>query len=171
METIAVYWEERVKVYSINEKTGLALATLEIPDQLLAGLGDRLYSLQKILGRFELITAQPSYVGSKNRLKFSLVIDGTKAESLKSHMNEYIGANPQAQLTIMKSVELLYLHGPHFQDRYGIADIAFTAFAKNGCKLHLSGCAGTSMYLVVPEGQAFASKKVLSEIFLLPSAD
>lgn len=169
LETIAVYWEDRVKVYSINEKSGLALTTLEIPDQLLAGIGDHLSSLQKVLGRFELITAQPSYQGSRNCLNFFLIIDGAKATNLKEAMDAYIAANPQAKFTIKKPVELLYLHGPHFQDRYGIADIAFTAFAESGCELFLSGCAGTSMYLVVPEGQALVSKKILSEKFLLPS--
>lgn len=170
METIAVYWEDRVKVYSINEKSDLALATLHIPEKHMAKLGDQLCTLQEHLGRFELITAQPCNAGSRKSLNIYLVLDGSKAGSLENLMNKYVSCHPQTKFTIMTPVDLLYLHGPHFQDRYGIADIALSAFAENDCKLLLSGCAGTSMYLVVPEGQAPLSKKILSNKFLLPNS-
>lgn len=170
METIAVYWEERVKVYSINEKTGLALSTLQLTAQQMPHLAKEICLLEKTIGRFELVTSQNYMHNLTDTIYLYIVLAAEKTDRLGSWAKKLISDNRDIQYSVRKPVEMLYLHGPHFQDRYGIADIAFSAFAENNCELLLCGCAGTSMYLVLPKEKAQTGKTILSSTFLAPTS-
>ena len=56
-------------------------------------------------------------------------------------------------LQTIAPVELIYLHGPHFQDRYGIAEAALSPLQKADIPILAAGCSGTSVYIVVPENR------------------
>ena len=66
-------------------------------------------------------------------------------------------------------VELIYFQGPHFGDRYGIADAALGALADAKVPLRAMACSGASVYIVVPEGFARQAGKALSQAFIVPS--
>jgi len=169
METIAVYWEDLVKVYSISEKSGLGLGIIEIPPGDADLLGDRLCTLEESVGRFELVTAHVNSAEPDAPLKVHLLIESIKTAALQKFMRQYLADKQGANFRLEDPVELLYLHGPHFQDRYGIADAAFGAFAESHCTLLLCGCTGTSMYLVVPYGTSSKAKEALSRKFFIPT--
>jgi hypothetical protein len=65
---------------------------------------------------------------------------------------------------------LIFLHGPHFGDRYGIADAAVGALTKKGIPIVALGCTASSIYLVMPEDQREAAGRSLKEAFLMPSS-
>jgi len=48
-------------------------------------------------------------------------------------------------------VGILFFHGPHFGDMYGIADAAFSSLLKAGIKIISSGCSSASVFLVIAE--------------------
>ncbi len=165
METIAVYWEKQIKVYSINEKPELALGILSLPSNQLSILGEHLAELQESIERFELVTINTK----SERLEVHLVIENRFIEALNSAVQIFSKLCKKLEYTLIDSVEMLYLHGPHFQDRYGIAERAFTAFASRSVKLLLAGCAGTSMYLIVPFGQAGKCRDLIAKEYIIPT--
>ncbi len=166
METIAVYWEDRVKVYGITAKPGLGLGVLSFSAERLGCWSERIAELENSLSGFELVTCQRA--GTDN-LEFSLVIEANGGEFLVQRMQDWLECEPSAQFTMEKTVDMIFLHGPHFQDRFGIAETAFSALAKNSTPVLLSGCAGTSMYLLFAEGEGEAARRILTDTFLIPT--
>ena len=65
-------------------------------------------------------------------------------------------------------VELVYFHGPHFGDRYGIADTALGTLRRKGLPILAAGCTGASVYIVVPEQRSAEIKQILSDVFDTP---
>lgn len=166
MQTIAIYKEERVKVYSITQKDGLVLIVLSFPTSEIGLWGQRVMELEEQIKRFELVTSHSS---NKEKTILHLLFDEKKLEFIHEELQKWQKASPDTELKNKQSVELIYLHGPHFQDRFGIADVAFDALRKKNITILVSGCAGTSMYLVLPPLQGQKSQKILTETFLIPS--
>jgi aspartokinase len=69
---------------------------------------------------------------------------------------------------VRQPVDVLFFHGPHFQDRYGIAEAAFRTVNRQRISLHAAGCTGTSIYLVLDGGKGPLAKEMLSESFTVP---
>lgn len=167
METIAVYWEDPVKVYSISEKTQLDLAILHIPSAEISKWSDRISSLETFIKRFELITAHGSH---PDKFEIFIVIDQGHTEVLQNCLHKWLEGDVDSSFSLRRQVAMCYLHGPHFQDRYGIADLAFTTFAENDIEIVLAGCAGTSMYLVTDMHDLTEGKRLLLETFVVPGS-
>lgn len=159
METIAIYWEPIIKTYGIEERTGLSLVT--IPLQIKNPDSGPLRYLEATKGcdNVVIIFAPPSSDGS---LRLHLLFDGASPINTK-------GAEPPPEVQIEAPVELLYFHGPHFGDRYGIADAALGALTDAKIPLKTMACSGASVYIVVPEGFARLAGKALSQAFAVPS--
>ncbi len=166
VETIAVYREEQVKVYGITEKADLALAILLFPATSMALWGRRIISLEQSLKRFELVTC---HAGNSNTVELHILFDLENAGILRSTINTLIKEEKNTAFTLKQPVDVLFLFGPHFQDRYGIVDIAFNALRKNDIDILVSGCAGTSMYFVTSENEGRKGFKILADTFLIPT--
>jgi len=162
-----VYKEERVKVYGITEKTGLALAIISFPASRVEQWGQLIVLMENHVERFEFVTYHAT---NKSMTELHLLFDQKKIEPLNDILSKWVGTNQQTEFRLKQPVDLLYLHGPHFQDRFGIVDIAFNALLRNGIEILVSGCAGTSMYLVTPANQGQDVKKILTETFLIPTS-
>jgi len=167
LETIAVYWESRIKVYGITGKPGLAMGVLQFPANRTAHWGERIMELEGALQRFELVTCHGA---DQERMELFLFIEDTGRDIMVKLMNQWLESETAAQFSMKGPVDMVFLHGPHFQDRFGIAETAFSALAKESIPIVLSGCAGTSMYLVHPEGQGAAAMRILTDTFLIPTS-
>lgn len=167
LETIAVYKEARVKVYGITEMDGLALVTLSFPANHMEQWGQRVALLEEHIKRFELVTY---HAADEKRTELHLLFDQIPLESLSDTLEKWVKSDQQSTFQLRQPVDILYLHGPHFQDRFGIADIAFNALKQNDIEILVSGCAGTSMYLVTPAHQGATTLKLLTETFLIPTS-
>jgi len=168
METIAVYWESKIRIYGITIKPGLALLNLDYPLGCGAFWSDQLNGLQSIAGRFYMVTAQQT---GMETLQLSLLVDQSVADDSRLFLERAVEMEGQSSLIVQQKVELIYLHGPHFQDRYGIADAAFTLLQKYGFSLLASGCTGTSVHIVVPAPTAQDVAQCLGETFIVPPPD
>ncbi len=166
VETIAVYQEERVKVYGITEKTDLALAIFRFPAARTELWGQRMADLEKFLKRFELVTSHP---GHNNTIEIHLLFDRADAEKVRQTIKSTIGNETDTEFVLEQPVEVLFLFGPHFQDRFGIVNIAFTALCHNHIDILVCGCAGTSMYFVTSNMQVQKGVKILTDTFLIPT--
>lgn len=166
METIAVYQEERVKVYGITRKVDLALGILSFPVHLAHIWGRRIMSFDLLPKRFELVTYHAS---DKNRTELHLVFDCENSDIFSDTLRAWTKDEQETDFTLKHPVEILYLFGPHFQDRYGIGDIAVHALTRNKTDILVSGCSGTSMYFVTPEHQSRDGQRTLTDTFLIPT--
>ena len=166
METIAVYKEERVKVYGITEKTDLALVILGFPVNKTELWGQRIIDFNKPIKRFELVTYHSS---DKNIIELHLLFDRKNSSTLNGMLKEWVKVEQDTEFTIKQPVDVLYLFGPHFQDRFGIVDIAFNALLQSNIDILVSGCAGTSMYFVTSPNQGHRGLNILQNTFLIPT--
>lgn len=166
METVAIYQEERVKVYGITKKNNLALGIFSFPAQNAEIWGQRIIDFELLIKRFELVTYHAT---DKDRTELHLLFDCEKSSILNSILKELLKNEHNTAFSLKKPVEILYLFGPHFQDRFGIADIAFNALLHNKTDILVSGCSGTSMYFVTPNNQGQSGLEILSETFLIPT--
>lgn len=162
METIAVYWEAQVRVYGLTEKRGRSLFRLDFPEQRLADWAETLGELEAC-GDFELVFLQRGAAGCR------LVVVPGSADPLafEARLRQRLADQADTTLHHLAPVAVLYLHGPHFQDRYGIADAALGPLHRAGIAVQAMGCAGTSVYLVIDEEAVAAARAALAETFVL----
>lgn len=165
METAASYWEPVIKIYGSSIKTELVIATLRFPEDRLAFWGRQLQGFEDGLGSFEMAVSQRV---EHQTLQFVLLYSGVLEESYGRLLSDAVAREVGSYLSVRSPVELLYFHGPHFQDRYGVADAAFSALKKYHLEIFAAGCTGTSIYLVTPEKKARVVAKVLTKVFFVP---
>lgn len=159
METIAVYWEERIKVYGITAQYNLTLANITFSRSDLASIASILRHLESQINRFELVTCQDF----SDVMRIHLLYE-------QQHSNWVADSFNGKDVQTTTPVDLIYLHGPHFQDRFGIIDSTLAALRAHGIFTICSGCAGTSMYLVFTEGVGREADRILTENFLIPTS-
>lgn len=166
METVAVYQEERVKVYGISRKVDLVLGIISFPIQSAQIWGQRIMDFELLIKRFELVTYHAT---DKNRTELHLIFNCENSNMFRDTLRDLTKDEQETKFTLEQPVEILYLFGPHFQDRFGIVDIAFNALAQNKTDILVSGCSGTSMYFVTPKHQSEGGLKTLTETFIIPT--
>ncbi|MBB5347533.1 hypothetical protein JWG42_15955 [Desulfoprunum benzoelyticum] len=167
METIAVYWEPQIRIYGVSTVTGLSLFTVEFPGQRLAHWGEMIASLGQAGVTFQLVTLQPLSAGTM-RLSLLLASDDDRDQRIRRLLESGTGAGPGSWRQLAP-VEMVYLHGPHFQDRYGIAEAAIAPVLAAAIPLLASGCSGTSIHLVVPADCAARTVDCLRHTFVIDS--
>lgn len=168
METIAVYWEPLIRVYGFDIRKDTALLELDFRPGTAACWGQRIESLAGSVSGFIMLLLQQIDAETTRiclALKQDQVADCLR-ELEKSAGNEYKGT-----IRIHQPVDILFFHGPHFQDRYGIVDAVFQAIDPQKISLHAVGCTGTSVYLVVGVGQAEPAREMLAAGFTVPGTD
>ena len=167
LETIAVYWESKVKVYTVTHVTDLSMARFIYPSNCTEELGKTLMALEDSVQRFELVTQD--YIDSTHS-QMNLFFAITKQKKAEVTIGK-LADQMQAKVTFTSPLELVYLHGPHFQDRFGIADITFSALKGDNIEIIAAGCAGTTIYIAVPHKQAHPATRILRETFIIPTAN
>ena len=166
METIAVYWESQIKTYGLNEFDGLAHIQFACRPEQMTSVGRVVREMEEPGMRMLLVvglTAEDGLMG------LGLLVGQRWEEGVMHKLRSALGeeANPSLQST--SHVSLIFLHGPHFGDRYGIADAAVGALTRKGIPLVALGCTASSIYLVLPENHREAAGRSLKEAFLMPS--
>lgn len=166
MQTIAVYWESKVKVYSITHVTDLSMVRLTFPLKATEKVGKELTDLEDSVQRFELVTQD---CVNSTLSQFNLFIRRSKQEMAKGILTN-LGTKLQTKITLNSPVELIYLHGPHFQDRFGIVEVAFSALKSGNIEIIAAGCAGTTIYIALPHKQGESASQILRDTFIIPTA-
>ncbi len=166
VETIAVYWEPKVRIYGMEAIKGLSYLQTNCA---VAGFQDERWN-RLIAGKynFRLLTSQ---FGTKENLGLEFVVDREKASELIDDLQYIAESENFSPLKTTENVEMISFHGPHFQDRYGIADLAFSQLLQHNHQLLAAGCTGTSVHLLVSEGAAEKVKSCLAPIFIVPARE
>ena len=166
METIAVYWEPRIKTYGFNWVSELSLLELVSRPEQIADLGLGLQELGDLEMSLFLVLAQ--YAGDRE-LRVYLLVERQCEKTIIDHVHPIIGGNLGESIRVTSPVGLVYFQGPHFGDRYGIADSAFGALNRKSIPVLAAGCSASSIYLVLPQERLQESKTLLTAAFELPA--
>ena len=167
METIAIYWEKQVKVYGIIVKNGLTLVNLQQSREDTAPWHTLLSYFEMYPVKFELVTSFPDH-SSDNSLSF--ILDSEQLLIFQTNLKAIQQQGRASFVLSYKKTDLIYLHGPHFQERFGILSKALEPLCAQQIQITLSGCAGNSMYIVVPEGLGKISSDILQRTFHTPQS-
>jgi hypothetical protein len=165
METIAIYWESKIRTYGFNLLEGLALGQVSVPNERLAQWGRAMHKMTDPGPSFRLVWAQNS---RHDRIKFFVLCDDNQLHRMESFLNEESGLETESWQRHAKPVDLLFFQGPHFGDRYGIMDYMIKALADRQVPRLAAACSVATIYLVVPSGWGGAAKDVLSSAFKIP---
>lgn len=165
METAAVYWEPKIKTYGLQEAYNLSLLELTIKPEQIANRGLHINKLDKLGIHFKLVMFQ--YL-SNQRLRIHLLFQRKWEEKVQKHIHKQLQMDGKEFIQIKSPVELIYFHGPHFGDRHGIADSAFSALSNGKFPILVAGCSGAAIHLVLPENGIQRAKFLLADILEVP---
>lgn len=165
METIAVYWEPVIRVYGFDIKKETALLELDVQMASADYWGRCIESLADSAPGFLLMLLQ--FVDS-DTARICMAIQQEHAAACLREIEKFNQNGSGGSLRIHQPVDILFFHGPHFQERYGIATAVFQSIDPQQITLHTVGCTGTSVYLVVGGGQAEQAREMLSASFTVP---
>jgi len=163
VETIARYSESVIKIYGSKLQTGLLRATVCFPrdylDRVLEGLS------QSGLDRFEMMGAAHADSG---RMLVHLMVDPDRGKGAIASLRERFGDAREIDVVEQHDMELLFFHGPHFQDRYGVMCAAAAALAKASIRFTCAACTGTGIHLVAERGVGGKMLEALGDVFVVP---
>ncbi|MBS3732624.1 MAG: hypothetical protein KGY42_06925 [Desulfobacterales bacterium] len=164
-ETVARYVESRIKTYGIQVYTGLTLCSLRLRAEALEkwsrAMSEKGY-------RFFYACAAPM---DNERLELEILLDAGDPGTRSFDIDAYaLSADSDLQnpMTVYENAEMICFHGPHFGDRYGIADKALGRIAQAGVPVWLAGCVGATVSIVLPPDTAEKAAKALSAVFEMP---
>ena len=158
METIAVYWEPRIKTYGFQRITDLALIEFSCPLSKIKSLGE-------ILSKDDLKIVRPKFVIAQvldNEISFIFCLPLKESKDFHTSLEK---TSSSISHRYIHPVSIIYFHGPHFGDRYGIANATFSSLSKAGIKIIASGCSSASVFLVLAQHDIDKAEEILSETF------
>ena len=165
MEVTASYWEARIKTYGFHSVTDLSLIELSLDrlklllfGQALCRMGDEGIPLVLTFSR---LTPQG--------LAACFVVPRACEGRVQDRVQEEIGLSGEGAVRA-SPVEVVYFYGPHFGDRYGIAEAALKVLEGGGIRAKATSCSGSCVYLVLAEGQSEEAVRALSQAFEIPRA-
>lgn len=163
VETVAVYWEPRIRIYGMDIQRELSLLQLECDPKAFAD--DQWLQLGAHKEKFRLLVTQ---AGNERRSRCTFLLQQDFRPALRASISSLLGKNFRAHLVAEEQADMVSFHGPHFHDRYGIAQLTYSSLKKSGCRLLASGCTGTSVNVVVAGGQAEAAAQRLRQVCIVP---
>lgn len=165
LETRAAYWESRIKTYGFQRVTGLSLFEMTVHRESIESLGRAFCSMGDAGVGFHLVCSRASSHG----LKVLLLAPAPCTKVIEEHMRQLM-EGPDKVVGRTLPAEMVFFHGPHFGDRYGIVDTTLRALAAKGIQMTAMACSGSCIYLVVPEGRSEEAVLALSDVFEIPRA-
>lgn len=158
-----MYWESKIRIYGMVKQTGLSLFTIVFSRDRLAYWGRQIAFLERTGRGFEMVSLQPL---ASSSMQLCLLLAENDQDILRL-LEKGTADDPNASWRTVSPVELIYLHGPHFQDRYGIAEAAIAPLRRANIAILAVGCSGTSVFLVVNENMVELTASCLAETFVI----
>lgn len=158
METIAVYWEQPIKTYGFQKVTDLVLVEFSYPLKEIRSLGRTLSqdALQKVKAEFIIVQE------SGESISITLCLSEKEYKDFWVSVADAPGSTP-CKYTF--PVGIIYFHGPHFGDRYGIAEATFSTLSEADIEIVASGCSASSVFVVLAQDDIARAENVLNHTF------
>lgn len=145
-----MYWEPRIKTYGFQVVKDLALYRYRLPADLPAGWTRAIERIEDGPNRFHLVYIQPN---ESCDLDLGLVCEAEQGIQLARRIAAEM-PTAENRLRVSAPVELIFFQGPHFGDRFGIADFTYQALQEKSALILAAVFACASVYLILPEGAA-----------------
>ena len=164
METVAMYWEPRIKTYGFQVIKNLSLYAYAFSDEIWQRWGQVAGQIDADSNRFQLVCAQQ---GEAGHLELMLLCNPEQGAACARRLE--IGlAKAACPPRVTSPVELIIFQGPHFGDRFGIADFTCRALKEQVDDLLAAVFSSASIYLVLPQGVADKARDRLAAAFRVP---
>ena len=148
LETSAVYWEPKIKTYGFQGYTGLSLLEITVAAERIALIAEMLENPDHGEIRFNLALMQ---VRKNFTTRFIIIFDRKWEDRIRRHCEAAVLPEKGETVTLRSPVEVIYFFGPHYGDRYGIAETTFQVLAENDIRIVAAGFSGSAVYLVLPK--------------------
>jgi aspartokinase len=156
---IASYQEKVISIYDIVQQADLDLWSLTVEQANLGDLGVALITLGQSELRMCFVIALPSLT---NRLSFSFCFPRGQEAQIEEVFSSHLG---KTEVGRYSQVAALYIHGPHFGDRYGIAHALVKALESTGVSLLALGCTVSSISVIIRQADLVAATQALESNF------
>jgi hypothetical protein len=167
VETIAVYWESKIRTYGFDLYERLTLCQITLPPRAMGTLGQALRNPGDDGAVFRLVWAQTDNSG---RLKFYFLYNDAHPNRLHSFVGCFQGSGNGIGPVVRTAVDVIGFQGPHFGDRHGILDFTHNALAHGQVPILAVTCSVATIYLVLPTGRGRDALAQLSEAFEVPKS-
>jgi aspartokinase len=166
METITVYQEKIIKTYGFQLVERLCMLMIRVGNE-------RFPSIESLLTRTEgsgpTFHAVFSQCMDPDSMGVCLVTDPQKEREIKAWLQWTLKGALKSAVESVKPVDLICFQGPHFGERYGIAQAVFQTLRSRSIPVLASEFSQSTIILVLQGGMAEAAKNCLSEAFQVPS--
>jgi hypothetical protein len=177
-KVVATYQEKVIKVYCIIPQSDLDLWGMSIASaDILAGFAEALMEMGQLGLAVPFLTALPGLGGREFILSFSTARRQPGSHRLEAcatgdHGGE-IRRILKQRLPDMRPMRLtpvagIFLHGPHFGDRYGIAHTLVAALEQAHISLLALSCTISSISLIIRQHELAAAQVILGKTFAAP---
>lgn len=156
---IASYQEQVIKIYDIAQESDLDLWSLVLPNSELSNLGTTLSSLDRLGVRMPFVVAVQS---SEPGLRFGFCFARARAKEIKHAFSRHLR---KTNLAHDPEVAALFIHGPHFGDRYGIASTFVEGLQRAGVAILAMSCTVSSISAIIAEIELDSAMRTLDKIF------
>lgn len=162
-EIICSYEEEIIKVYNVTQLDGLDLWDLHLPFRRLGDLGALMLEWHQMQLRMPFLVSKAS--PDEISMTFAFCLAAGRRREAERVFDRYLpGPQPRSR----GPVSVLFLHGPHFGDRYGIASALVKSLGNAGIIPLAVSCAVSSISVVVAEEDSKQIIKALDPRFRIP---
>lgn len=166
METIAVYWEAKVRTYGFQVQEKLAVLQMDVATGSLGAWARQLAAIEEADTSYRWLLAQPGEIG---RISLWVICEAANIVKLKHFVETCSPAGLDFKAELFAPVDVLFFQGPHYGDRYGIADFTLKALQTHKIPLLAMICCVNSVNLVLPVQWGGKAKALLSEEFVIPT--
>lgn len=166
METIAVYWEDKVRTYGFQVQENLGVWQLDIGTSCLGDWGRQLARFEDAELTYRWLLAQP---GDTGRTAVWVICEEASAGRVARFIEAQRRTDADFSAELHTPVDVVFFQGPHYGDRYGIADFTFKALQTHHIPLLAMICCVNSVNLVLPAQWGVKAKALLAEEFVIPT--
>lgn len=168
-QVVATYQEKVIKVYWIVPQLDLDLWGAQISSTaILEGFAEALIDFGELGLKIPFLVASPGLGGKDFLLSFSTSREpsqGDQGLAVRRILQRHL---PEIRPMRLTPVAGVFLHGPHFGDRYGVVDTFLQALGRARVSLLALSCTVSSISGVLKQQELAAAMQVLSETFEAP---
>ena len=168
-KVVAEYQEKTIKVYWIVPQSDLDLWGMAVSStDILAGFADALLELASLGLKIPFLVAIPASQSEDFILSFSTAGSQTietRGPQIRRLLQRHL---PDLRPVRLTPVAGIFLHGPHFGDRYGIAQTLVESLEKTNIPLLALSCTISSISLIIRQQELAAAQLVLGNTFASP---
>lgn len=159
-EVVAAYQEKVIKIYQLIRLADLDFWSFSIPSStLLENLGAALMALSDREVKIPFLVALP---GPEDRFVCTFCTASERSREVAHLLEDHIPVIPPQRLSPMAA---LFFHGPHFGDRYGVADTLVKALDRVNVPLVALSCTVSSISVIIKEADLPAAVQVIMDTF------